>query len=124
LPESIAKESDMKKSDALAAWAALPEGADPLTVMRPIPSRQEGRSFGCDGVRIDGSPAFVDAVLSRLKPLLAGENGRTRLSLSRNPANSDFKSNPNAAPDSEVCYIRLHERGHEARAVNAMCGRF
>ena len=101
------------KAQVLEQWRELPENVHILSVMQPIPYKTEGRSFGTDGIRIDGSPKFVDAVLGKLKELIDGENAITRLGLSRSPANTEFKSNPNASGDAEVCYIRLHVRGHE-----------
>lgn len=103
----------MHKREALEHWAGLESGQNPLGVMQAIPYKTSGRSYGTDGIRIDGSPEFVDAVLSNLKGLIDGENQVTRLALSRNPANTDFKANPNAAPGAEVVYIRLHQRGRE-----------
>ena len=115
----------MRKAEALAHWRNLQEGQDPLPVMRAIPYRAEGSSYGACGVRIDGNPAFVDAVLSCLKGLLAGENTVTRLELSRQPVdgNGFGKTFGKADADAEVCYIRLHERGREARMVAAFTHR-
>ena len=101
------------KAEVLQSWHELPEDVNLLAVMAPIPYKTEGRTYGTDGIRIDGSPKFVDAVLGKLKELIDGENAVTRLGLSRSPANTDFKSNPNAQADAEVCYIRLHVRGRE-----------
>ncbi len=61
-------------------------------------------------------------MLSNLKDVLRGENGRTRLELARRKVDSEFKQCENAAPDGEVCYIRLHERGREAQRANAFFG--
>ena len=108
----------MKKEDALKHWRTLTTRINPLGLMRPIPYKAAGRTYGTDGIRIDGSPEFIDAVLSNLTALIDGENAATRLSLSRSKANSDFKSNPNADSNAEVCYIRLHMRGSEAQAMN------
>lgn len=115
------------KDVALLKWRALDPGQDPLPLMRPIPYKSAGSKYGCDGVRIDGSPEFVDAVLSCLKSLIDGENGLTRLELSRREVepvtiNGDRKSFENARPGNEVCYVRLHERGRDAQMVNAVFG--
>lgn len=99
------------KHDSLVRWRALDPGQNPLPVMRPIPYKTVGSRYGACGIRIDGSPAFVDAVLSNLKPLLAGENMNTRLELSRAKVKTGFKALPNAQDDAECCYIRLHVRG-------------
>lgn len=111
----------MKKQDSLKRWAALEPGQDPLLVMQPIPYKTEGSRYGCCGVRIDGPPEFVDAVLSNLKSLLAGENCVTRLELARSQVQrrEGFNAGQNAASGAEVCYIRLHERGREGAMASA-----
>jgi hypothetical protein len=116
-----------KKAEALEHWRSLPEGLDPLPHFRPIPYKAEGSTYGACGVRIDGNPAFIDAVLSRLKPLLAGENCVTRLGLSRRPVETvevagEVKGFTNRDKDAEVCYIRLHVRGREGGMMAAFAG--
>ena len=110
----------MRKHESLERWAGLAAGQNPLAVMRPIQPKTRGSRYGCDGIRIDGSPAFIDAVLSCLKPLLDGENNATRLELARNVVTCQpgYKSGRNADPGAEVCYIRLHVRGRE-RAMSS-----
>ena len=108
----------MKKSAALAAWRDLPPNLDPLEHMAPIPYRSEGSRYGACGIRIDGSQAFIDAVLSNLKTLLDGENQLTRLELARNEVkpteiNGQRRTFANAVSGAQVCYVRLHVRGHE-----------
>lgn len=110
----------MKKSEVLAAWKSLEPG-NPLKHMVPIPYKTEGSRYGCCGIRIDGTPEFIDAVLSQLKSLLPGENALTRLELSRQKVKRQpgFKAGQNAASDAEVCYIRLHVRGAEGSHLAA-----
>ena len=114
----------MKKSETLARWAALQAGQDPLAPMTPIPYKSEGSRYGACGVRIDGNPAFVDAVLSCLKPLLDGENHVTRLELARRDVdpveiNGERKTFSNSDLGAEVCYIRLHVRGRQGQMASA-----
>ena len=106
----------MKKAEALERWKALPEGMNPLAEMVPIPYKAEGSKYGACGIRIDGTPEFIDAVLSRLKPLIDGENSVTRLGLARNVVDGSGigKALPNKEREAEVCYIRLHVRGGES----------
>ena len=99
------------KHDSIERWRGLEPAQNPLPLMRPIPYQTRGSRYGACGIRIDGSSAFIDAVLSNLKPLLAGENMNTRLELSRNKVKTGFKELPNAQDDAECCYIRLHVRG-------------
>lgn len=112
----------MKKADCLAHWRKLVP-INPLKHMLPIAYKSTGSSFGACGIRIDGTPEFIDAVLSNLKPLLDGENAVTRLELARTEvkANAAFKKELNkAVAHAEVCYIRLHQRGHEAQMINTV----
>jgi hypothetical protein len=115
----------MKKNDALAHWKALPDALPILPHFEPIPYKASGSTYGACGIRIDGSPAFVDAVLSRLKDLTDGENHATRLTLARNTVDGSGigKKLPNAVNNAECCYIRLHVRGHEAQRASAVFDR-
>ena len=115
----------MKKQEAIEHWKAMESGRNPLAVMSPIPPKTKGSRYGCDGIRIDGSPAFIDAVLSNLQSLLDGENNFTRLELSRNAVkvSPGYKSGKNASMGAECCYIRLHERTSEGAHVSAVFDR-
>ena len=113
------------KKEAMRHWEELPEGQNPLPHMTPIAYKAKGSRYGACGIRIEGNPEFVDAVMSNLKPLLEGENNSTRLELARNEVkpteiNGDVKTYDNADTDAEVVYIRLHQRGHDAKAMNTM----
>lgn len=115
----------MRKADTLKQWKALEPGQDPLAVMAPIMSGTTGSRYGCDGIRIDGSPAFVDAVLSCLKSLIPGENNLTRLELARSKVTRKpgYKAGMNADVDAEVCYVRLHKRTVQGSHVSAVFDR-
>lgn len=119
----------MKKAEALKHWQRLPSGLPILPHMEAIPYKAKGSTYGACGIRIDGNPQFVDAVLSRIKDLIAGENHATRLTLSRAQVetkleiNGQSKTFLNTADHAEVCYIRLHERGHEAQRASAFFDR-
>lgn len=111
----------MKKSETLSRWKQLPENQDPLPLMEAIPYKSRGSRYGACGIRIDGTPEFIDAVLSNLKTLLDGENHLTRLELARSVVNGAGigKDLPNKAIGAEVCYIRLHQRGLEGAIASA-----
>jgi hypothetical protein len=112
----------MTKKELLAHWEKLQPNQNPFKVMSSMSSRKRGSSYGCDGIRIDGSPQFIDAVLSCLKPLLAGENGVTRLACSRSVVTQSegYKAGENAYEGAEVCYIRLQERSVTAKEAAAL----
>ena len=106
----------MIKREALLHWSKLTGEANPLQHMDAIPDKSTGSRYGCCGIRIDGSPEFIDAVLGKLTDLIDGENHYTRLELSRHEVepveiNGVKKTFENADVNAEVCYIRLHERG-------------
>lgn len=114
----------MTKSQALALWMELKPNQDPLPRMKKIKYQAAGSKYGTCGIRIDGTPEFIDAVLSNLKTLIFGECESTRLELSRSEVKpveiqGKRKTFENSAHKAEVCYIRLHERGPEAQMCNA-----
>jgi hypothetical protein len=106
----------MTKEANLARWRAMNCPAPILPHFEPIQYRAQGSRYGACGIRIDGNPQFIDAVLSRLTDILEAENGRTRLELSRSQVKpvmgKDFLLKDDGA---ECCYIRLHIRGPRAR---------
>ena len=112
----------MKKQEALNHWAGLGDNLPILPNMETIPYKAKGSTYGACGVRIDGNPAFVDAVLSHLKELLDGENCVTRLGLARNDVDGKAfdKTFSNQAEAAECCYIRLHERGSQGQMASAV----
>ena len=113
----------LAKGEALDHWEGLADGL-PLKP-RPLRYKHEGSTYGHDGLRIEGSRAFIDAVLSRLKPLLAMENRNTRIGLNYQAVQP--REGKAASGGEWVCYIKFHERGDEAKGVNgfvsAMTGR-
>lgn len=110
------------KAEQLVHWRNLEPNQNPLPHMWPIPYKTRGSRYGACGIRIDGTPDFIDAVLSNLKPLLDGEGITTRLELARHVVDGSGigKVLDNAVPQAEVCYIRLHKRGHEGAMYQAI----
>lgn len=118
----------MTKQEALARWSRLEAGQDILPHFTPIAADARGSTFGACGIRVSGNPAFVDAVLSRLKDLLQAESGATRLTLSRQPVKTVSIANggevvekhwKNADSDAETCYIQIRERTSSTRLRKA-----
>jgi hypothetical protein len=114
----------MKKAESLAHWQTL-QPTDPLPHMEAIPYKARGSRYGACGIRIDGTPAFIDAILSNLKTLLDGENHVTRLELARAPVDGSGlgKNLPNAEQGAECCYVRLHVRGSQGAIASAVFDR-
>ena len=114
----------MEKKEALRRWQNLEPDQEILPHFTPIAADARGSTFGACGIRISGNPEFIDAVLSRLKDLLAAEAGSTRLTLSRQPVkpvsitNGETVTNKqwrNADTDAETCYIQIRERTARTR---------
>jgi hypothetical protein len=112
----------MKKAETLTTWKAMADNQPMLKHMNPIPYKARGSTYGACGIRIDGTPEFVESVMSHLKELIDGENHLTRLALSRTVVDGSGigKELPNAADKAEVCYIRLHVRGSEGAMASAI----
>ena len=92
---------------------------------KPVPYKHTGTTFDRDGIRITGSRKFVDQgakrtrrrqVLSNLTGLLDFENDETRLGVSYSQSTDKETGRP---LDAWQCYIKVHERGDEAKMTNA-----
>jgi hypothetical protein len=105
----------MKKAAILSYWKSLSRPRE--LAPRPVPYRHRGSTYDQDGIRITGSRAFLDAVLSRLTDLLAFENGRTRLQVSYQEATDKASGRPLG---SWSCYVQVHERGAPAYSTGAL----
>lgn len=77
-PEKLWK---AKRDDILRFWQAIRPGA-PLAIEPIDPTMHKGTKFRTDGLRITGSSAFINSVLSRVKDLLQYEdNPATKLEI-------------------------------------------
>jgi hypothetical protein len=105
-----------RKAEALAKWEAL----EPDMKLRPcsIPYKHEGTTIAEDGIRICGSESFIFAVLSHLKPLLAFENGETRIGIAFSQIQD--KETKRLIPCAFRCSVQVHERGEEAQHFNRL----
>ena len=110
----------MEKKEALRRWQNLTPDQPILPHFTPIAADARGSTYGACGIRISGNPEFIDAVLSRLKDLIAAEAGSTRLTLNRSQVkpttvNDQTKQWANADTDAETCYIQIRERTARTR---------
>lgn len=110
----------MEKKEALRRWQNLTPDQPILPHFTPIAADARGSTYGACGIRISGNPEFIDAVLSRLKDLIAAEAGSTRLTLNRSQVkpttvNDQTKQWKNADTDAETCYIQIRERTARTR---------
>jgi len=74
----------MKKKQMLIHWKGLPENQ--AVSPQAVAYKHEGTTYDEDGIRITGSQAWIDSVLSRLKGMLEYENGSTRLQVVYKPS--------------------------------------
>jgi hypothetical protein len=96
----------MEKEPFLKHWSRL--RANQNLAPKPVRYTHQGSTYAEDGIRITGSKAFVDSVLSRLKDLLAFEGGETRLQVVYKKS-TDRESGTMLT--SYNCYIQVHQRG-------------
>ncbi len=96
----------MEKEPFLKHWSKLK--ANQKLSPKPVRYTHEGSTYAEDGIRITGSKAFVDSVLSRLKDLLAYENEETRLQVVYKRS-ADRESGKTLS--SYNCYLQVHGRG-------------
>jgi hypothetical protein len=110
-------------SDARVLKARVPKGGEktlkPKRLAKEKTYKMEGSKFGMDGIRIDGSRQFIDAVLSQLKGLLVWENVVARLGVNYTECCDRETREPNG---DWVCYIRVHQRGHEGAIGQSVFG--
>lgn len=122
-----AKPRSIKKDQLIAEWLAM-EADQPIRP-RPIPYKQSGSSYSEDGIRITGSEQFIMSVLSHLKELIYFEATDTRLSVSfsEQVEKSTEGGKPTYGKDGTgafSCYIKVAERGPDARMAHAFCEAF
>ena len=109
----------LSKQNAIKHWRSLASDM-PLEPVA-IPYKQSGSTYGADGIRIEGSQEFIDAVLGRLSGLLDYENHETRLGLNYQQVEPrEGKANNYAG--QWVCYVKIHERGHEGKIMSRVFG--
>ncbi len=107
----------MKKKELLKHWKSIKSN---LRIKpRPVAYKHTGSTFDEDSIRLTGTPEFIDSVLSRVKDVLAYENGSTRLQVSYKQSVDRKTQKP---LDSYQCYIQVHRRGNQAIMANAICG--
>jgi hypothetical protein len=84
-----------KKADVLQFWTNLKPNM-PI-VMEPVPETHEGTRFRSDGLRITGSPQFINSVISRLKDIIQMESDSVRLDVEyREIENQGGDATPNS----------------------------
>lgn len=102
-----------KRADVLKFW----QGLRPNMPIRPTPvnKQHKGTKFREDGLRITGSPDFINGVLSRLKDLLQYEsNPGTKLEVEYRQIEN--KEGVLQGEPIYVCYIHVIDRAKDILA--------
>ena len=95
-----------EKAQAIQHWNRLPPGR-PMAQLRVLPKDHKGSTHTYDGLRIMGSAAFIDSVLSRLKDLLSyGGNGTHLQVIYKQQVD---KNTQQPIPESYVFYLQVKE---------------
>lgn len=68
---SVIKPWKAKKADVVNHWKNLPSNLQ--INMQPVSKMHRGTRFKSDGLRITGSPQFINSVLSRIKDISSSE---------------------------------------------------
>lgn len=97
------------KEDIISLWKGLRSNT-PIMV-KPIPYDHTGSTYGEDGVRVTGSPQFINSVIPRLKEFLNYESPRTKLAVSYRQTTSPSQLSMGQNKTSYVFYIQVKERG-------------
>jgi hypothetical protein len=111
------KPISIRKADSMELW----ENLEPNRTLYPraIPYKHKGTTINEDGIRITGTRAWIESVLSRLMPLREFENDMTRIGI----AYSEITDKETQRPTGFYrCTVQVHERGGEAQMVNAFIG--
>lgn len=77
MQEQTDKPWKAKKSEVLQFWQNLK--SDLPIHMRPVSEEHRGTRFRKDGIRITGTPTFINSIICRLKDLLPYEGQEHRL---------------------------------------------
>lgn len=92
-----------KKEEILEFWRTLKPNL-PLKV-EPIPKIHEGTRYTEDGLRITGSPEFINGILSRLKDFINYETTGTKLDVEYKQIQST-----KFAKTAYACYIHVEQK--------------
>jgi hypothetical protein len=100
------------KDEILQMWGNL--RPSPI-LMRPVPQHQKGSRFHHDGIRLTGSPMFINSVLSRLKDIMAYErNPGQRLDLEYR----EIQAGTGGPESGYVCYIHVEQDINKRKKIN------
>lgn len=113
LPVNLKASWKASKSQIMDYWKTL--RGNQMIPMKPIKYKHKGSTYGEDGIRITGSPNFIQAVLGKLRELLRYEGPDTKLAVVYRQTMSKKRLTAGLNPSSFVFYIQAKERGKKRR---------
>jgi len=105
----IAPKWKISKDEIIKMWQGINSEA-PITI-KPISRSHVGSTYGEDGLRITGSPQFINSILGKIKPLLNYETTNTKLVVSYRETQSPSQVERGNLKKSYVFYVQVKERG-------------
>lgn len=107
--EQVQKLWKAKRDQILQHWAKLPPNLQ--IKVEPISSVHRGTRYRSDGIRLTGSPQFINAVLSRIKDIMAYENPETQVEVEFEQISSAKGFDPKYDTPKYVMYVHVAQRG-------------
>lgn len=100
-----------KKSEVLDFWRNLKPNM-PIA-MEPVSELHKGTRFRQDGLRVTGSPQFINSVISRLKDMMEFEAGDFRLDVEYRQIEAK-EADANQTPEF-VFYVHLVKKDNQIK---------
>ncbi|RDJ35142.1 MAG: hypothetical protein DWQ19_09920 [Crenarchaeota archaeon] len=99
-----------KKADVIQFWQNIKPNL-PIQ-MEPVSATHKGTRFRSDGIRITGSPQFINSVLSRIKDIIQLQSGDVRLDVEyREIENKEGDTTPST--QEYVFYVHLVDKNND-----------
>jgi len=99
----------ISKDEIMKMWRGI--SPEIPIALKPIAKDHVGSTYGEDGIRITGSPDFINSILGKIKPLLNYEAVNTKLVVSYRETQSPSQIERGNLKKSYVFYVQAKERG-------------
>lgn len=99
----------ISKDEIMKLWQST--NPDLPISIKPIAKEHVGSTYGEDGIRITGSPQFINSILGKIKPLINYETTNTKLVVSYRETQSPSQIERGNLKKSYVFYVQVKERG-------------
>ena len=111
---AVQKKWKATKEQIVAAWKQL--RPDMPIQINPIDYAHKGSTYGEDGIRITGTPQFINSVMARLKEMLNFESPSTKLAVTYRETQSPSKTALGQNKTSYVFYVAARKRGENTKS--------